>query len=388
MTIVFGEYLPDQPALNNPGVVTANNVFPAVQGYKPIRTLQTITDALDDYARGAIIVKDKDGTAFTIAGDEKKLYQLSATAWVDKTGTTYTTAAEEVWEFVKWKEKILATNFTDEIQTMTIDGASFADLVANPKARHIAVVRSFVVVGNTFDSVDGNVPYRVRWSALDDETDWTVAVATLSDFNDLPGDGGWVQKVVGGEIGVVFQENSIQRMTFVGSPNVFQFDEVLPCKGTPASGSVVQDGNNIYFLAQDGFSVVRNGVTIEPIGFGKVDRTFFADLDESNIFRMTGTSDPLTKRIFWAYPGAGNTGGLPNKVLIYDWGLQKWSMMEEDIELFSQQASGVFTLDTLDTWDLGTTLVVGDNSTFASDTGDWTKGGNWAISAGVATHTP
>lgn len=34
-----------------------------------------------------------------------------------------------------------------------------------------------------------------------------------------------------------------------------------------------------------------------------------------------------------------------------------------------------------------TSLVSGDNSTFASDTGFWTKGANWAISGGVATAT-
>ena len=388
MTIEFGEYLPDQPPLDNAGVVTANNVFPAVKGYKPIPALEAVSDALDNYARGAITVKDSTGASFTLAGDEKKLYQLNSTAWLDKSGTPYTSIDGDLWEFVKWKDKVLATNFTDKIQTITIGGASFADLVAEPRARHIAVVRSFVVVGDTFDSSDGNVPFRIRWSAIKDETDWTVAPATLSDFQDLESSGGIVKRIMGGEIGVIFQEKSIWRMTFIGSPSVFQFDEVLPARGTLASGSVIQVGDDIYFLAQDGFYVINNGVQVTPIGFEKVDRTFFADLDEVNVGRMTGASDPLTKRVFWAYPGAGNTGGLPNKVLIYDWGLQKWSMMEDDVELFSQQAIAGTSLDNLDTFALGATIVTGDNSTFASDTGDWKQGGNWAISGGGMTHTP
>ena len=54
--IEFGEYLPDQPAFGNPGVIKATNVLPALQGYRPIPALEAIASALDNRARGAIVV--------------------------------------------------------------------------------------------------------------------------------------------------------------------------------------------------------------------------------------------------------------------------------------------------------------------------------------------
>src|SRR5690606_8482560 len=154
------------------------------------------------------------------------------------------------WQFVSWKNKVLATNFNDNPQQITFGAGNFSNLTTAFKARHITTIRDFVVVANTSDATDGLVPSRVRWSAFNDETDWTVSPSTLSDFNDLkiaP-----VIRILGGEYGIICQRNSIWRMTFVGAPIVFQFDEVLPGFGPIATGAIAQDGDLAYFLSDRG----------------------------------------------------------------------------------------------------------------------------------------
>jgi hypothetical protein len=125
---------------------------------------------------------------------------------------------------------MIATNGADAPQVVTLGAPTSRhspDLP--PKARHIAVVRDFVVLGNVDDGTAR--PNRVAWSAINNSADWAVSASTQSDIQDLQGDGGWVQKVVGGEYGLVFQERAVWKMTYIGSPVIFQFDLIERSRG-------------------------------------------------------------------------------------------------------------------------------------------------------------
>ena len=393
MIIPFGEYAPDLARLKGRHAPFVKNVIPRgpfagsrAPTYGPFPSFGAITDALDAYARGAISAKDKDGNVFNYAGDETKLYSLNQNNWQDVSNGTYTTGSEERWEFVRWKEKILGTNFSDNPQQITFGDANFADLTTALRARHISVIKDFVVFGNTFDSSDDNVPFRVRWSAFDDETDYTVDPATLSDFQDLKGKGGPVQGIAGGDFGVVIQEDSSWRMSFVGSPVVFQFDNTAPGVGALAPGSIVSHGNFTFFLAQDGFFMMVNGVPVREswIGANRVDRDVLADLDADNLHRVSSVIDPENHRVFWAYPGVGNVNGEPNRIVVYDWVINRWGRADVCANLVWRASSVGFTLDGLDDFALGAELVT--DGDFPSAT-NWTTDANWAISGGVASHS-
>lgn len=381
--IPVSEWAPDASDFKNPGSVLIKNALPGVNSYKPMPQCAVITDALDARCRGAIEALDKDSVVYQYAGDAAKLYELSGSSWQDvSNGGGYSTGSEEVWEFARWKEKILATNFTDNPQQITFGGTAFSNLTTDFRCRHVAVIGDFVVVGNTFDATDGTVRDRFRWSALDDETDWTVSATTMSGYVDLKSGGG-IQKIVGGEFGLIVSERSTFRVTFVGSPTVFQIDEALPGVGALAPGFVTRIGESVYFLSEHGFVAISGGQSVNFIGAGKVDEFMLSDLDMDNLHRVSSVADPKGGRIYWAYPGSGNTSGRPNKIIVYDRKLNKWSLIEHELEFIWRSSAIGTTLDALDDYMLGTELVsTGD---FASDT-NWTKGTGWTISGGTATH--
>lgn len=348
--IAFNEWVPDASDLGNPGSVSIRNAVPAINSYKPHPSLVSATNALTDYPRGAIEAIDKDGNVYQYAGDETNLYSLTGSTWgdVSKVATTYATATEEKWEFVRWKEKILATNWNDSPQQITFGGTNFTDLTTALRMRHLAVVGDFVVAGNTFDGTDGIVRDRVRWCAINDETDWTVSPITLADFRDLK-TGGGVQQVVGGQYGVVLSDKSIFRMTFVGTPRVFQIDEIMPGVGMLAPNAASVLGNTVYWPSEHGFFALLGGSQERPIGVGRVDQYFRNDLDEDYLYRISTVADPKSRRVYWAYPGAGNTAGRPNRVIVYDTGLDKWSILDVDLELIWRAGGVGATLEQLDT---------------------------------------
>src|SRR5262245_1976627 len=164
----FGEWAPDRADLD-PGLIEVKNVLPGPSGYIPFQDIAVATNTLTARPRGAIQARDQSDTVFQYAGDATKLYQNVDGTWTDRSKVgNYSTATNDIWELVAWKNKVLAVNgFTDNPQSITFGGANFADLTTDLQAKHIAVVRDFVVMGNTEDAVDGTVPSRVRWSALD-----------------------------------------------------------------------------------------------------------------------------------------------------------------------------------------------------------------------------
>jgi hypothetical protein len=353
--IPLGEWLPDLPDYQNPGALTAKNVIPAGMSYAPFLSQEVYSNALDARCQGAISTKDSDGNTVNFAGDVSKLYRSASGSYADvsKVGG-YSTSSEEMWYFTRFNNFLLATNFGDAIQKFTVNSSSnFSDLSATaPKARYISTIRSFVVVGNTFDGVDGNVPNRVRWSALDDATSWTVSSTTQSDYQDLDVSKGWVRQVVGGEYGVIFQERAISRMTYAGSPTIWQFDEVESGKGTQAPGSVVKVGNLIFYLGLDGFYVFDGNQSI-PIGANKIDKTFFNEVDLSYLTRISATADVDRQIVYWAVPTSGNTSGRPNTIYCYNYSPSsklRWSRIEGlDFEFLYTSLSEGYTLDSLDT---------------------------------------
>jgi hypothetical protein len=342
-SLPFGELAPDRVDLD-PGMIDVRNAVPGPSGYLPFRELVIATNALGNRPRGAIQANDQSSTVFQYAGDSTKLYQNVAGVWTDKSKVGgYTTGTGESWEFLAWKNKMLAVNYSDAPQSITFGGGSFADLTAALRARHICAVRDFVVMANTFDGVDGDVPSRVRWSAFNDETSWTVSASTLSDYQDLKVNK--IQRIFGGEYGIIFQQDRVWRMLFVGAPVVFQFDEVLSGVGLIAPGAAVQDGETIYFLSGKGFFALESGTRATPIGAGRVDDFVRNDLDQSNLSRISSIADPSSKRVFWAYPGAGNVSGRPNRILVYDRAQDRWSIIDQELELLWAAGGTAITLD-------------------------------------------
>lgn len=347
--IPFAEWLPDRPDYKNEGATEALNVFPSTRSYKPINGLTVYSSALAERPLGGKSGLQSNGTTYNFIGTSTYLYNLQAAGtWDDvSVAGSYSTTSGEYWRFAQWGDQMLATNYTDNPQEYTMGTSTdFAALTTALKGRYIATTTDFVFLGNTYDATDGAVPNRVRWCAIGDPTSWTVSATTQADYTDLDADNGWVQGIVSGNDVYVFQEKAITRFRYVGSPVVFDPDVVEPERGCYVPNSIIQVGNLVYFLAEDGFYVF-DGAKALPIGEGKVDKTFFADLHEIYRSRMSATIDPINKLIIWAYPSIASAGEL-DKLMIYNWVENKWSHSEISATFLFSSSSLGYTLDGLD----------------------------------------
>ena len=264
--INFGEWLPDQPDLNLNGVTVATNVIPAAAGYRAIPDFVSVSNAADSALLGIFAAKDNTGNVTLFAGDAGKLYRFNTSnSNLVSTNTGFSLSGAEKWRFVQFGTSVIVAGGVGEsLQEFTLgtDSAFSALSGSPPKADFIAVVRDQVWTAN-IDEGSGRVPFRTRWSAINNSTSWTVGT-DQADFQDIP-DAGAITGLVGGEYATILLEKAIARASYVGSPLIYQIDRVETSRGCPFSGSVANIGNTVFYLSDDGFYAF-DGTKSVPIG--------------------------------------------------------------------------------------------------------------------------
>ena len=344
--IPFGEWTPDLPAYDNPGALIARNVIPQLNSYRQLNSLSSFTNALDDVCLGLFWLQDDNNTVFNFAGDNTKLYRLTGgDTWTDVSGPSAPYAADN-WDFTKFGSLVIAANIADPLQSFDVSvSAAFADLGGSPpQAARIATIRDFVVVGD----LSALGPNFIAWSGFNNATTWdtTGDISTQSDSQELFGRGGRVQRIIPGEYGVIFQEHSIYRMDYRGPPNIFQIDEVERKRGTPSPGSCAWTGGLVYYYGWDGFYVF-DGTRSHEISANRVSNYFKTNAADDALDSMRAVVDRRNRLVIWAYRTSASQA-INNRLIIYNWGADKWSEAEVDTQCLDEFVSPGFTLDELD----------------------------------------
>ena len=355
--VTFGEWTPDQPGITN-GLRRAENVYSKAVGYGAIPTVVDYSASASENLNNVVAGKTTAGATTVFAGGSTKLFKLDSGDLsldnVSKAGN-YSTATDQRWKFTQFGNVIVAANGQAKLQGYNLNSSSlFADLAADaPIARFVTVVRDFVVSGwqSSYQS-------RVQWSALGDESSWTTSATTQADFQDIP-DGGSVVGVTGGEFGLVFMDRAIHRMSYVGSPLIFQFDNISRNLGCYEANSIIQYGGTSFFLGDDGFYAC-DGQNVVPIGNEKVNRFFFDNVDEGTLYLMSAAVDPSKKLIIWAY--ASNSSATPDSLLIYNYQTQRWTSGTTHVDRIASTSTPAVTLEGMDTYgNLDTILTTFDS---------------------------
>jgi hypothetical protein len=257
----------------------------------------------------------------------------------DVSATTYTNAVS--WKFTQFGNKLIAATEAHTLQAydLTTTG-SFTNLASDaPKARFVSVVRDFVVSG-----YQTSYQNRVQWSGINNETTWASSGTTQADFQDIP-DGGRVQGITGGEFGLVLMDRSLYRMSYVGTPLIFQFDNISRNLGCLESNSVIQWQGVTYFLSNDGFYAC-DGQNVVNIGAEKVNRYFFNTARISVLDQMSTAVDPVKNLVMFGYPCTD----LTYRILMYHVPTKRWAYADTAVDRIASSSTPGVTLEGLDSF--------------------------------------
>lgn len=343
--LTFGEWMPDQPSITG-ALVDAKNVVSQAMGYGPLPTAATFSQQASEDLTSLVAGKTPANDTKLFAAGTTKIFSVSgvgALTDVSKTGGYTPNAYGDRFRFTQFGNAIIGTNFSDPMQVFTLGTSTvFADLAATaPICRYITVVRDFVVTAFTNES-SVLYPSRVRWSGINDETEWTADQVTQADYQDIP-DGGQIMGIRGGEVGIILLEKGITRMSYIGTPFIFQFDNISRGKGCIAAGSIAQVQGITFFLSDDGFYSC-DGQNVVGIGSERVDRWFFANADENQFNIMSAAVDPVRKLIIWNFRTTfGN-----RQLIIYNFNTKKWTYGDAGADYISDASTAAVTLENLD----------------------------------------
>jgi len=338
--ITFGEWLPDQPGVIG-ALTTAKNCYPRAVGYGPFPQEVDYSAAASQDINNVVAARATDGTTRVFAGGSTKLFRLDSgdLSLDDVSATTYSSSTR--WRFTQFGNKLIAGNEANTLQAYDLTSTgNFANLASDaPKAKFLTVVRDFVVTG-----FQTSYPFRVQWSGINNETTWAASGTTQADFQDIP-DGGNIQGVTGGEFGLILLERSLVRMSYAGTPLIFQFDNIARNLGCFEPNSVIQWQQVTYFLGDDGFYAC-DGQNVVNIGAEKVNRYFFNTARESEFGSMSAAVDPSKNLIIWGYACTD----LTYRLLIYHIPTKRWSYADTGVNRVASSSTPTVTLESLDTF--------------------------------------
>lgn len=307
--VKFPAWLPDQLPR---GVLTvATNVLPAANGYRPVKSVASISTPLAATFRGGGAFISSDGSTYLLAGTANGLERYSGGDW-----TVLLTAMSVVdrWRFAQFGDFVIAVNNTDTKQ-VDLNSGTASDLTAAPSGNGVAVVGDFVVI----TQADSD-RLKVAWSAFNNHTQWTPAVDQAGFQPMLTG--GEVKGIAGGEYGVILQRFRLVRMERTGDATApFSFDEITTNVGCDSSGSIVQAGRTVFFHSDRGFMALDDGQALRPIGNEKVDQYLRDTLNSTDYEKMWAAVDPKRSLVMWGIVGS------PGRILVYNWVLDRWSMI-------------------------------------------------------------
>jgi len=337
MRQIFGEWKPDQPPHLQDGLLRADGVFPIANGYAPLPSFAPAPHgALDGPCIGAGAYRTAEDVHM-FAATASQIFRYGPGGYASlKAGLTSSTGIGV--RFCSYNKLMLATNGVDPIQTFDpASPAAMSDLDATaPTARFLAVVRGFVVAGYADDDA-----LRIAWSDNGDPTNWTAGTGEAG-FQILSA-GGDITGVVGGEYGLIFQENRIVRMSYTADDTIWQLDEIATDVGCIAPWSLATYGKLTFFLSNKGF-MACDGVIVEAIGMEKIDREFLSVLDRSYLEYMSAAVDPRNSLLVISVPSSYPT----TQVYLYQYALQRWTTASLAAERIFPALSQSMSLEALD----------------------------------------
>ena len=297
------------------------------------------------------------GTTTYAHPDNTTVYVSGSTVTVDDDYGANTSSRR--WTATNLNGLVVATNGFDTPQMWPLSGGipstatPFRELQNWPTGASCKSIRSFrtFLVGLNW-SRDNQEPRLVKWSTEAaygeapftwDETDATLDAGEY-ELSDTPGD--IVDGLPLGDSFLIYKEDSIYIMNYVGTPYIFSFKLLSPTVGALSKEAIKEfDGGHFFIGNSDCY--ICNGQTVTPLLPNKVRRAMFEDLSGDNYQKCFVAADYVRNEMLACFPSSGSD--VVDKALIWNWKDNTFSF--RDLPDTSFINNGIIDITVGATWD-------------------------------------
>jgi hypothetical protein len=310
----------------NNALIDGNNVFidldgrlktrlgPASVTGQPVPTNERIL--------GLFSYEDNNGVLYPVAGTASRWFALVGGNWTDLSGGTLflNGGQNNQSRFTSFSSSgfnwVIGSNNVDQIYQWNSSLGTYQVIAASPIARDVVTIANRVVSFNTVES-GTRYPFRVRWSAFNDQTTWpALGFADLIDTGD---------SIVGCALtsrlsGVIYRQFTAWLIQAIagGDSQAFTFDRIPSADrmaGPVGPGSVVVAEGHHYYLGIDGRVYQYNGSSISPIS-DPIDPITRGLYNLSDPARFTSAYSPVYRQLYFFFASGLNPD--PSNCIVYD----------------------------------------------------------------------
>jgi hypothetical protein len=335
-------------------------------------TLEVGTDVTSDastnkYETLTYTARDTGTGVITLSGTTS--YAHADNAVVTPSGSTGTSdndyganTTNKRWTATNLNGLVVATNGHDTPQMWPLSGGvpstgtPFMELRNWPSGNKCKSIRAFrtFLIGLNWTRTNEE-PRLVKWSteasqgsppSTFDESDATLDAGEY-ELADTPGD--IIDGLPLGDTFIIYKDDSIYIMNYVGTPYIFSFKLLSPTIGLLSKEAVAEFEGGHFFMGNSDFYVC-NGQTVTPMLSNKLRRTVFDELNGDNYQKCFVAADYVRNEMLACYPAGAST--VVNKALIWNWKDNTFSF--RDLPDVSHINSGIVEITAGATWDAAT----------------------------------
>ena len=244
---------------------------------------------------------------------------------------TYTYAG--IWNLDTLGEDLIGANkiggklYKLDTSAFQSDATTNAAVVSNaPSSVNGVVVHQDSGITVCYGAHDGSAdaPMRVAWSDINDITDWTATLDNFSGAIELHGGNLLLAGIrTKGQI-LLFSDTTVFSMTFVGPPDIFQFQSLAENAGIVGPQACVEHNGVVYWMGNDGFYAYNGQVQSIPCS---VERHVFDNLTKQQKLKCFAGLNAKFNEVWWFYP-TGDTDASDDitNYVIFNYAEQVWSV--------------------------------------------------------------
>jgi hypothetical protein len=372
MTPILG-FMPDADP-TTPGVLLdCSNIIPFESGFLAAPSPVPVqAAALAAECRGAVVATKLDGTRRLFAGTQTKLYELTSTAWTDRSKAgNYTGSTESRWSFCQFGDTSMASNLVDPMQQSA--AGAFADVPTAPKAKIIvSASNNFVIAFNTNDGTFGVSPDRWWCCAQSNQTDWVPSVATGATTGRLVAREGAIQAALPlGDYVVAYKSRGVFIGSFVGAANgSWQWTAVPGGECGAVGQEAICDVGGAHFIVGEDDFWLFDGTRPAALGEGVLRDWFRRNSSQTFRYRTKCTYDRQRNIVWVAFPSVTSTGSCDRTLAIHV-GNKRWGSADRVLQAALNFTAPGVTIDGLDAY----SSTIDGLPTIPFDSQYWLAGG-------------
>ena len=177
----------------------------------------------------------------------------------------------------------------------------------------------------------------IKISGVNNATTWTPAVTNTAFSDDIERVNRLIRGIRARNTDVLFTEDEVLTLTYVGSTDLWEVDDIMQSDGLYAPNAVCGVEETIYWMGKRGFYMF-DGSSVQRLNNPLNEDWIYNNINSGQKWKVFAKPDPENNQVWWFFPtGSDNE---PSDYVIHNYMHGHWTLGKRDLTA-TQQPAGI-----------------------------------------------